>query len=104
MSSLDKVLKEFNNHAVGDTKKEKRSALHQSKFACKKQLEAYNTCTDYYFQIDVTTRLTTNVRHQVTCHDEFTAHKDCLVNHMSKWADLHGQVRELEAAEKSKAQ
>ena len=95
------VYDKFNKIALGSTDEEKRSAMYQSNNSCPKQRETYYACTDYFHAIDITTRLTSPIRHSVTCQEPFVNLRQCIAEHMKNWHEARREVYELEEAAKT---
>jgi hypothetical protein len=68
--------------AVGENMAQKQSALIQSEGSCPGPRAAYAQCSDIFHSIDITTRLSLPLQHQVTCREPFIAVEQCIEHHM----------------------
>lgn len=82
--------------AVGDTMAEKQSAKIQANAACPGARAAYAQCTDVFHSIDITTRLSLPIQHQVTCREPFVALEQCLEHHLRNWAKTMRTMKKME--------
>lgn len=95
-TAYNTVRSHLENTAVGDDLAEKQSAKIQANAACPGARAAYAQCTDVFHSIDITTRLSLPIQHQVTCREPFVALEQCLEHHLRNWAKTMRSLKKLE--------